>query len=64
MKLYSVSYREWDMFFSNLIDCRKLFVGENKDEAIERVKQVVAKDARDFKACEIKAVFGHKITVE
>lgn len=64
MKLYSVSYREWDMFFSNLIDCTKLSVGENKDEAIERVKQVVAKDARDFKACKIKAVFGHKITVE
>lgn len=64
MKLYSVSYREWDMFFSNLNDCRKLSVGENKEEAIERVKQVVAKDARDFKACEIKAVFGHKITVE
>ena len=64
MKLYSVSYREWDMFFSNLNDCRKLSVGENKEDAIERVKQVVAKDARDFNVCEIKTVFGHKITVE
>jgi len=64
LNLYSVSYREWDMFFSNLIDGRKLSVGENKAEAIARVKQIVAKDARDFQAHKIKTVFGHKITVE
>ena len=64
MKLYSVTYKEWDMYFSKLIECEMLSVGKTEREAIRRVKSTVRKDARDFEAEEIAEVFGHKITVQ
>ena len=64
MKLYKVKYKTWDMFFSHLYDHEMLSVGKNEEDAINRVKTVVEKDARDFEAIKIKSVFGHNIVVE
>ena len=64
MNLYRVTYREWNTSFSDMYKCEKLSVGENKDEAIERVKKVAAKDARYFEASKITSVFGHKVMFE
>ena len=61
MNLYSVTYREWNTYFSDMYKCEKLSVGKNKQEAIDRVKEVAAKDARFFEAEEITTVFGHKV---
>lgn len=64
MKLYKVKYKVWDMFFSKLYDREKLSVGKDKEEAIDRVKDIVDKDARDFEAEEIESVFGYDITIK
>ena len=64
MKLYKVEYKTWDMFFSGLFDNEMLSVGKNEEDAINRVKSVVERDARDFEATEIKSIFGHNIVVE
>jgi len=63
MKLYRVKYKTWNMSFSGLNDEEMLSVGNNKEEAIARVKAVVDRDARDFEAEEINKVFGHSILV-
>lgn len=64
MKLYKVKYKTWNMFFSDLIDRERLSVGYNEEEAINRIKDIVDRDARDFEAIEIKDVFGYNIFVE
>lgn len=61
MNLYRVKYREWNTYFSDMYKCEELSVGKNKEEAINRVKEVAAKDARFFKAEKITTVFGHKV---
>lgn len=63
MKLYKIEYKTWNIFFSDLIDREMLSVGTNEEEAIDKVKAVVNKDARDFKATEINKVFGYDIIV-
>lgn len=63
MKLYMVRYKTWNMFFSDLIDREMISVGKDQEDAICRVKDVVDKDARDFKAEEIEKVFGCTISV-
>lgn len=63
-KLYQVSYRVWNSSFSDLNQRERLSVGEDETEAIERVKQTVVKDARDFSAREISNVFGYAIRVD
>jgi hypothetical protein len=64
MRLYRVEYKTWNWTFSNLIDNEMLSVGNNEEEAIQRVKSVVEKDARDFEAMEINNIFGYNILVE
>ena len=64
MKLYRVEYKTWNWTFSDLIDNEMLSVGNNEEEAIQRVKSVVEKDARDFEAMEINNIFGYNILVE
>lgn len=64
MKLYRIAYRTWNMTFSGLIDREMMSVGNNAEEAINRVKSVVDRDARDFKAEEISKVFGYDIVVK
>lgn len=61
MNLYRVEYREWNTYFSDMYKCEQLSVGENEQEAIDRVKEVVAKDARFFEAEKISNVFGYKV---
>ena len=63
MKLYRINYQVWNNYFSDLLDREKLSVGNNKDDAIERVRQTVESDARNFVATEIESVFGYKIEV-
>lgn len=64
MKLYIVKYKTWNMFFSDLNDNEMLSVGSNEEEAINQVKSVVARDARDFEATEVKNIFGYNVVVE
>ena len=64
LKLYRVEYETWDTFFSETYNYEMLSIGRNEEEAIERVKSVVAKDARGFSAKEITKVFDHAITIE
>ena len=64
MKLYRVEYKTWNWTFSDLINNEMLSVGNNEEEAINRVKSVVEKDSRDFEAMEISKVFGYNIVVD
>ena len=61
MNLYKVKYRQWNGLFSDMYDCEKLSVGENDQEAIDRVKETADKDARNFEAEIITNVFEYKI---
>jgi len=61
MNLYRVAYREWNSSFSDMYDCEELSVGKNEEEAIERVKEIAGKDARDFEAVKVSNVFGYKV---
>lgn len=61
MNLYRVEYREWNTYFSDMYKCEQLSVGKTEQEAIDRVKEVVAKDARFFEAEKISNVFGYKV---
>lgn len=63
MKLYKVEYKTWNNSFSNLIDREILSVGNDEEDAIKKVKEVVDKDARDFEATEINEVFGYNISI-
>lgn len=63
MKLYEVAFNTWNISFSGL-NCHKvLAVGVSSEDAISRVQQTVERDARNFKASEIKEVMGHKVLV-
>lgn len=61
LKLYSVTYNTWNMYFSDLIPNDMLAVGTDPEDAIQRTKEMVEKDARDFEAKEITNVMGFKI---
>ena len=61
LKLYSVTYNTWNMYFSDLIPNDMLAVGTDPEDAIQRTKELVEKDARDFEAKEITNVMGFKI---
>ena len=64
MKLYNIKYKVWNNSFSGLNGHEKLSVGENKNEAIDRVKEIVDKDARNFDAEEISSIFGYRISFD
>lgn len=64
MQLYKVEYKEWNTTFSGFYTREMLSVGNNENEAIERVKNVVDSDARDFYAEKIESVFGYNILIE
>lgn len=64
MNLYRVTYKQWNGSFSDMYDCEELSVGENEQEAIARVKEIVDSDAREFEAEKITKVFGRKIVFE
>lgn len=64
MKLYNVKYKVWNNSFSGLNEHEKLSVGKNKKEAIDRVKEIVDKDARNFDAEEISSIFGYRISFD
>lgn len=61
MKLYSVAYSTWNSSFSDLNRHNILAVGTGAEEAIQRAKEIVEKDAVDFRAQEITNVMGFKI---
>ena len=63
MKLYEVTYKTWNMYFSDLNNQRMLAVGKDSEDAIQRAKRHAEKDARDFRASEIAEVMGHRIRV-
>lgn len=63
MKLYEVTYKTWNMNFSNLNSQRMLAIGNNPEDAIQRAKERTEKDARDFRASEIAEVMGYKVRV-
>ena len=63
MRLYRVTYYEWNCTFSDLIQRQMLSVGEDAEEAIANVKLQADSDARAFSAEEIKTVMGHEIAV-
>ena len=64
LKLYQVSYRVWNSSFSTLSERERLSIGEDEDEAIERIKETADRDARDFTAKEVSNVFGCAIRVD
>ena len=61
MELYSVAYSTWNSSFSDLNRHNILAVGTGAEEAIQRAKETVEKNAMDFQAQEIKDVMGFKI---
>lgn len=63
MKLYMVTYGEWNSTFSNLIPRQMLSVGRDEEEAIANAKAEAGSDTRNFSAKEVKAVMGHRIAV-
>lgn len=64
LNLYRVAYRQWNSSFSGMYECEELSVGISEEEAIERVKSIADKDARDFEAAKIETVFGMKILID
>ena len=61
MKLYSVTYSTWNGSFSGLNRHSILAVGNGAEDAIQRTKEMVERDARDFRAEEISDVMGFRI---
>ena len=64
MKLYSVTYSTWNGSFSDLNRHNVLAVGNGAEDAIQRTKEMVERDARDFRAEEISDVMGFRIYTE
>lgn len=63
MNLYMVKYKQWNSYFSENYERERLSVGNNKYEAIAKVKETVSKDAREFAAEKISAVFGYEVKI-
>ena len=63
MNLYMVKYKQWNSCFSENYERERLSVGNNKYEAIPKVKETVSKDAREFAAEKISAVFGYEVKI-
>ena len=63
MNLYMVKYKQWNSYFSENYERERLSVGNNKYEAIPKVKETVSKDAREFAAEKISAVFGYEVKI-
>ena len=61
MKLYSITYSTWNNSFSDLNRHNILAVGNGAEDAIQRTKEMVERDARDFRAEEISDVMGFRI---
>ena len=61
IKLYSVTYSTWNSSFSDLNRHSILAVGNGAEDAIQRTKEMVERDARDFRAEEISDVMGFRI---
>lgn len=63
MNLYMVKYKQWNSYFSENYERERLSVENNKYEAIAKVKETVSKDAREFAAEKISAVFGYEVKI-
>lgn len=63
MKLYIVTYGEWNSTFSDLISRRMLSVGKDAEEAIANAEAEAGRNTRDFSAEEVKEIMGHEIAV-
>ena len=63
MKLYEVTFNTWNDSFSGLHGHKTLAVGTDSKDAILQVRQNTERDARDFKATEIKTVMGYQVWV-
>ncbi|GHV39876.1 hypothetical protein FACS189490_04170 [Clostridia bacterium] len=61
--LYTVKYRDWNMYFSDLIDRSMLSVGKDEADAIENARQRLHSDCRDFSAEKLEAVMGAAISI-
>lgn len=63
MKLFKINYKVWSVYFPEALYRETFSIGNNEEEAIERVKKNCGADAREFKAEAINEVFGYKIMV-
>ena len=63
MRLYKVTYGEWNSTFTVLMPRQMLAVGRDEEEAVANAKAEAGSDARNFSAKEVKTVMGHKIAV-
>ena len=63
MKLYKINYKVWSVYFPEVLYKETFSVGNNEEEAIERVRKNSGADAREFKAEVISEVFGYRIVV-
>ena len=66
MNLYNVSLKLWNEAFSGFLNTKMLSVGENREDAINRVKHIIFKDAEgfEFEAEKIDKVMGYDIIVK
>lgn len=63
MRLYRVTYGEWNSTFTMLVPRQTLSVGRDEEEAIANAKAEADSGARNFSAKEVKEVMGHRVTV-
>lgn len=63
LRLFKVTYREWNHTFSGKNWREMLAVGRDAEDAISRARKEADKDATDFEAWEITNIMGYKIAV-
>ena len=63
LRLFKVTYREWNHTFSGKNWREMLAVGRDAKDAITRARKEADKDATDFEAWEITNIMGYKIAV-
>ncbi len=63
MKLYEVTYYTWNTSFSDLVLRKTLSVGFAESDAIDRARNSIDIDSRNFEAHEISEVMGFPIYV-
>lgn len=63
LRLFKVTYREWNHTFSGKNWREMLAVGRDAEDAISRARKEADKDATDFEAWKITNIMGYKIAV-
>ena len=60
LRLFKVTYKEWNHTFSGKNWREMLAVGRDAKDAISRARKEADKDATDFEAWEITNIMGYK----